>query len=119
ARNESHKLKLGHRTHPSERASKRCTDDRGLGNRRVNHSRRSEAIDEAFRHFERTAVDANVFADAEDAGVTVHLFPTSLPDRLKVSQLRHDRESLLRSCTGDCRVELRSSQLCELCLLCG
>src|SRR3712207_7485758 len=48
-------------------------DDRGLGERRVEHAPRPELLLKAERHLERAAVDADVLADDEDAIVAAHL----------------------------------------------
>jgi hypothetical protein len=42
-------------------------------------------VDKTVSDFERAAVNANVFTDAEDGGVGLHFFPESLPDCFEVS----------------------------------
>ena len=53
---------------PVSDAPKAASTMADLGDRRVDHALRPEVVDEAFGHLERAAVDADVLADAEDAG---------------------------------------------------
>src|SRR5271166_3412647 len=87
ATNEIHELELGDGTHAGERGSEGRADDGGLGDGRVNDTLGAEAVDETVGDFERAAVDADVFAEAEDGGVAVHFFPDSLADGFEVGEL--------------------------------
>ena len=51
-----------------------------LGDGRIDHALRAKVVNEAVSHFERAAVNTNVFTNAEDRGIRLHLFPESLPD---------------------------------------
>src|SRR5215831_14880297 len=81
---EVHELKLSHGTHPGEACAKRRAHDGGFGNGRINHALRTKVVDKSVRHFECAAVNTDVFTNAEDRGVRLHLFPESLPDCFKV-----------------------------------
>ena len=64
-------------------------DDRGLGQRRVEHAPVPELLLEAERDLEGAAVDADVLADHEDALVAPHLGAQPVGDRLQVRELGH------------------------------
>src|SRR5580693_5455961 len=89
ATDEVHELKLSHGTHTGERGAKGGADNRRFRNRSVNHALGSEAIDEAVSHFESSAINANVLADAKDAGIALHLLPDSLAYGFEIGKLRH------------------------------
>ena len=40
-------------------------------------------------YFEGAAVDADVFAQAEDGGIALHLLPDALADGFEIGELRH------------------------------
>src|SRR5450755_3237505 len=80
ASDEVHKLGLGDRTHAGERSAKGRAHNGGFCDGRVNYTLGTEAVDEAVGDLERSAVDADVFADTEDRGIARHLFPDSLAD---------------------------------------
>src|SRR5208283_4157213 len=63
--------------------------DGHLGNGCVDDARGTEAVDEALGDFEGAAIDADVFADAEDGGIALHLFPDALADRFEVGDRCH------------------------------
>ena len=84
AADEIHELKFSDRAHAGERSSEGCADDGGFGDGRVDDALGAEAIDESVGDFEGAAVDADVFAEAEDGGVAVHFFPDSLADGFEV-----------------------------------
>jgi len=86
---EIHELKFGHGPHAGERSAKGGAHDGRFGNRRINHTLGSEAVDETARDFESTAVDANVFANTEHGRIAFHLLPDSLSDGFEIGQLRH------------------------------
>ena len=97
AADEVHELELGHRPHAGKRRAKAGVDDRHLRDWRIHHALRAEAVNQSFGDFERAAINADVFADAEDRGVALHLFPDSLADRFQISDrchecLRHPRK---------------------------
>src|SRR5258708_28211126 len=97
ASDEIHELKFGDGAHPGKRSSKGRAHDSGLGDGRVDHARGPEAVNNAVGNFERPAVDADIFADAEYRGIAFHLFPDSLADGFQIGELRHRSESLLHS----------------------
>jgi hypothetical protein len=80
AADEVHELEFGDGTHAGERRSESRANYGGLGDGRVDDTFGAEAIDETISHFKSPAVDADVFAEAEDGGVAVHFFPDSLAD---------------------------------------
>ena len=84
AGDEIHELKFGDRAHAGERRSEGRADDGGLGDGRVDDALGAEAVDESVGDFEGAAVDADVFAQAEDGGVVFHLFPDSLADGFEI-----------------------------------
>ena len=84
AADEIHELEFGDRAHAGERRSEGRAYDGGLGDGRVDDALGAEAVDETVGDFERAAVDADVFAEAEDGGVAVHFFPDSLADGFEV-----------------------------------
>ena len=63
----------------------------GLGDGRVDDALGAEAVDETVGDFESPAVDADVFAEAEDSWIAVHFFPDSLADGFEVSELHRIR----------------------------
>src|SRR5689334_5724149 len=77
AADEVHELELGDRTHSGERSAEGSADDRRLSNRSVDHALTAEAMNKSIGDFERAAINTNVFADAEDSGVALHLFPNA------------------------------------------
>src|ERR1700677_1695938 len=89
AGDEIHELKFGDRAHAGERRSEGRADDGGLGDGRVDDALGTEAVDESVGDFEGAAVDADVFAQAEDGGVVLHLFPDSLADGFEIGKLGH------------------------------
>src|SRR6185312_16172574 len=91
AADEVHELELGDGTHAGKRRAKSRADDGGLRDGSIDHALRAKVVDEAVSHFERAAVNTNVFADTEDGGVRLHLFPESLPDCFEVCRLGHQK----------------------------
>src|ERR1051326_3196450 len=89
AADEVHELELGHGTHAGERRAKRRADNRRFGNGRIDHALRAEVMNETVSHFERAALNADAFADAEGGGVGLHLFPESLADCFEICCLCH------------------------------
>ena len=84
AADEVHELEFGDGAHASERGSKGRAYNGGLGDGRVDDSLGAETVDESVGDFEGAAVDADVFAEAEDGWVAVHFFPDSLADGFEV-----------------------------------
>ncbi len=84
AADEVHELKFGDGTHTGERRSEGRAYDGGFGDGRVDDALGAEAVDETVGDFKSPAVDADVFAEAEDGGVAVHFFPDSLADGFEV-----------------------------------
>src|ERR1035438_5176443 len=89
ATDEVHELKFSHRTHAGQRRAKAGVDDGHLGDGRVDDARRAEAVDQAFCDLEGSAINANVFADAEDGGIAFHLFPNALADCFEIGDGCH------------------------------
>ena len=87
AADEVHELEFGDWTHAGERRAEGRADDGGLGDGRVDDALGAEAVDESVGDFEGAAVNADVFAEAEDGGVAVHFFPDSLADGFEISKL--------------------------------
>src|SRR5215469_18207432 len=96
ASDEVHKLKLGHRTHSGEGRAEASVHNGHLGDRSIDHAFGSEAIDEAVGDLESAAVDTDVFSDAKDGGIALHLFPDALADCLEVGKGRHVGSKPLR-----------------------
>src|SRR5215472_102749 len=96
ASDEVHELKLGHRTHSGEGCAEASVHDGHLGDRSIDHAFGSEAIDEAVGDLESAAVDADVFSDAKDGGIALHLFPDALADCLEVGNGCHIGSKQLR-----------------------
>src|SRR6267143_2266946 len=94
AADEIHELEFGDGAHAGERRYEGRAHDGGLGDGRVDDALGAEAVDETVRDFERAAVNADVFAEAEDGGVAVHFFPDSLADGFEVGQLHRLLNSL-------------------------
>ena len=89
ARDEVGELHLRDRAHAHQRGAGAAADDRGLGERRIDHPPRPELLLESERDLERAAVDADVLADHEDALVAAHLLAEPVGDRLEVRALGH------------------------------
>src|SRR4051794_37062989 len=89
AADKVHELELSHGTHAGKRRAKSRAHNGRLGNRRINHALRAKVVDKSISHFERAAINANVFTNAEDGGVGLHLFPEPLPYCFEISCLRH------------------------------
>src|ERR1035438_9082303 len=92
AADEIHELKFGDGAHSSERRSESRADDRRLRDGSVDHALGSEAIDEAVGDLESAAVDADIFAEAEDGRIALHFFPDSLANGFEVGDGRHEGE---------------------------
>ncbi len=87
AADEIHELKFGDGAHARERCSKCRADDGGLSDWRIDDALGTEAVDKSVCDFECAAVDADVFAEAEDSRIVFHFFPDSLADGFEVSEL--------------------------------
>src|SRR6516164_4522931 len=96
ASDEVHKLKLGHRTHSGEGRAEAGVHDGHLGDRSIDHAFGSKAVDEAVGDLESAAVNADVFSDAKDDGIALHLFPDALADCLEVGNGCHVGSKQLR-----------------------
>jgi len=73
--------------HAGERRSESRAHDGGLGDGRVDDTPGAESVDETVGDFKSAAVNADVFAKAEDSWVAVHFFPDSLADGFEISKL--------------------------------
>ena len=118
AADEVHELEFGHGTQSGKRGAKGSAHDGRLGNRRINHALGAEAVDEAFGDFKSAAVDADVLAQAEDGGVTLHLFPDSLADGLEIGEGGHGLE-VYRNSSQFPVVSVLSLSALALCQLLG
>src|SRR5581483_3728601 len=107
AADEVHELELRHGTQPGERRAKAGVDDGHLGDGRIDHALRAEAVDESVGDLEGTAVDADVFANAEHRGIPLHLLPDPLANRFQISDRCH--ESPLPSMLSAKLTKLRST----------
>ena len=67
ARDEVSELHLRDRAETHERGAGGAAEDRGLGERHVDHPPGAELLLEALRDLERAAVDADVLAQHEHA----------------------------------------------------
>jgi hypothetical protein len=101
ATDEVHELKFGDGTHAGERRAESRTDDGRLGDGRIDDALGAEAVDETVGDFERTAINADVFAEAEDGWVAVHFFPDSLADGFEIGELHRVIKILNRDCAAD------------------
>jgi hypothetical protein len=86
AADEIHELEFGDGAHAGERCSEGRANDGGFGDWGVDDALGAEAVDESVGDFEGAAVDADVFAEAEDGGIAVHFFPDSLADGFEVGE---------------------------------
>src|SRR5205807_167727 len=96
ARHKVDELHLCHRPHAHVRRAGRRSDDRGFGDRRVDHALGAEPLREAFRDLERAAVQAHVLPQNEDAVVALHLLPQPLAQRLVIGDFGHQRLRIQR-----------------------
>ena len=90
AADEVHELKFGDRAHAGERRAEGRAHDGRLGDGRVDDALGAKAVDEAVGDFERAAVDADVFANAEDGRIALHLLPDSLADGFEIGECGHE-----------------------------
>src|SRR5208282_1001840 len=92
AADEVHELELGHGAQSRKSGAEGSADDGRLRNRRINHTRGAEAVDEAVGDFEGAAVDADVLTQAKDTRVALHLLPDSLADGFEVGDDGHEQK---------------------------
>jgi hypothetical protein len=88
-RDKIDELHLGDGPHTDIGGADGRTNDRGFGNRCIDHALRSEMIEHPFCQLECTAIDAHVFAEDKDVFISFHLLPDTLPDCLDVCGLSH------------------------------
>ena len=100
AGDEIHELEFGDRTHAGERGAESGADYGGFRDRRVDYALGAKTVDEAVGDFEGAAVNADVFAQAEDGGIAFHLFPDSLAYGFEVSELGHRRSAIVHFSNG-------------------
>ena len=89
AADEVHELKFRDGTHAGKRRAECRSYNGGFGDGRIDHPRGAKVVDETICNFERAAVNANVFTNAEDGWIGLHLFPESLSDCFEISCLGH------------------------------
>ena len=89
ARDEIGELHFRDGAHAHDRGAGAAADDRGLGERSVDHAPRAELLLEAERDLEGPAIDANVLADHEDALVALHLLAETIGNCLQISLFGH------------------------------
>src|SRR5580704_15026464 len=87
AADEVHELEFGDGAHAGEGRSESRSHDGRLGDGRVDDALGAKAVDETVSDFKSPAVNADVFAQAEDGGVAIHFFPDSLADGFEVGEL--------------------------------
>ena len=75
ARDKIDELHLGHRAQAHHRCAAGRADDGALGDRRVDDALFAELFEKAVGHLKGATINANVFAEDEDALVALHLFP--------------------------------------------
>ncbi len=90
ATDEVHELEFGHRPHAGESGAEAGVHDGHLRDGCVHHALGAKTIDQPFRNFERAAVNTDVFADAEDRGIALHLFPDALANGFKIGDGCHE-----------------------------
>ncbi len=73
AGDEVDELQLRDRTHAHVSGAYRGSDDRGLGDGRVDDAALAEAVEQTVGDFERAAVLPDVLADQDDALIARHL----------------------------------------------
>src|SRR5881397_1603691 len=79
-------------------AAPAAADDGRLRDGGVDHACLAELLGEALGDFERTAVRPHILSQNENAGITLHLLPQPLPQRLEVGDVGHQR--LRYQCRG-------------------
>src|SRR5215470_6556989 len=84
AADEVHKLKFSNRPHAAQRSAESCPHNGHLGDRRVDHALRAEAVNETVGNLERAAINADVLAQTEHARVALHLLPYPLTNGFKI-----------------------------------
>src|SRR5690348_11293360 len=89
AADEVHELELGDRMHAGQRRSEGSAYDCRFRNRGIDHTFGAEVIDEPFRDLEGAAVHTNIFPDAKNGWIALHLFPDAFANRLKICNRCH------------------------------
>ena len=82
-------LDLGDRSQPAHGEADRQAGDRELGHRRVDDAIAAEPLLEAFGGPEDASQPADVLAEDDDPGVTLHLLEEGFANRLQQRQLAH------------------------------
>ncbi len=91
AGDEIGELHLGDRAQAHHRRSDGRSDNRGLGDGRVDDAILAELAEQAVGYLEGAAVNADVLAQQEDAVVALHLLQDALADRLHIGRQRLGR----------------------------
>ena len=86
---EIRKLHLGDRDEVVERHAQRQTDDRGLGQRRVDHAQLAELLVEPIGGQEDAPLGTDVLAHDDHALVALHLAADRVANRFEQVQFRH------------------------------
>ncbi len=94
AGDEIRKLHLADRSHSDDRGPDGPANDRFLADRRVDHPVGAELRQESVGDLERTAVDADVLAEQDDALILTHRNTQGVGYRFEIAQLRHQRKPL-------------------------
>jgi hypothetical protein len=90
ARDEVGEMHVDHRDEAGHRRPHRRAHDRGLGDRRVQHSIGTELVDQPPGDPERHT-EHDVLADAVHARIAPHLLPERQPERISEIHHRHGR----------------------------
>ena len=116
---EAHELNLGDGPETGRCEADGHTDDRALGERRVDDSFGAEALYETVGGAKYAAVHTNVLAEHDDPLVSLHLLEHGIAHRLRDGlllgrHLRHRMQSLpLRAGRAHDRVSSISSPICS------
>src|SRR5262249_38073547 len=77
---EIHELKFGDRPHACQCRTERSAHYGSLSKARVNYTIAAEMMNESFCNLECASVHTDVFTDAEDGRIALHLFPNDFAD---------------------------------------
>ena len=84
-------LKFQNRPHAGQRRPHRHTRHAKLGNRRVDHTLGTKAVDQITRHAKGPAIGANIFAKGEHTRIGLHRLSHRFTDGLGIGEFAHFR----------------------------